>query len=186
MRSTRMRVTPMGATRVWATRWLTAAIAHRRTCHRPLRCEATSSAHAHLVVRLRRRTTGLLTQEVVEPNTPIAAARDRLCLRWLRQQDPGDDQRGRHRHPHEHTRTYDTDGEFALTSNANASEPRPRVGSMIRGSENRSSHTGPNGLTTTVAATTAYGRKVMKCGPTTAQTRMGLYLFCSGVQRQHS
>jgi YD repeat-containing protein len=120
--------------------------------------------------------TGLLTQEVVEPNTSSLRLETDYVYDAFGNKTSvsvsGVDIVTR-----TSTSTYDALGEFA-TSNANAlgqSESwiyDPRFGKPT-------SHTGPNGLTTTWSYD-VYGRKTQEVRPDGTQTTWQ-YLFCSGV-----
>ncbi len=120
--------------------------------------------------------TGLLTQEVVEPNTS--------ALRL--ETDYGYDAFGNKTSvtvsgvdivTRSSTTTYDAAGEFA-TSNANAlSQSESWVYDVRFGKP--TSHTGPNGLITTWSYD-IFGRKILEVRPDGTQTAW-TYQFCNGV-----
>ena len=121
-------------------------------------------------------TSGLLTQEVVEPDTPALRLQTDYVYDAFGHKVSvtvsGVDIVSR-----ASTTTYDARGQFA-TSNSNAlgqSESwqyDPRFGAPT-------SHTGPNGLTTTWSYD-SFGRKVVEVRADGTQTKWA-YLFCSGV-----
>jgi RHS repeat-associated protein len=120
--------------------------------------------------------SGLLTQEVVEPNTPALRLETDYAYDAFGNKTSvtvvGVDIATRST-----TTTYDAVGEFALkVANAlNQSESwqyDPRFGLPT-------SHTGPNGLTTTWSYD-ASGRKIKEVRPDGTQTAWS-YVFCSGV-----
>ncbi|WP_246741468.1 RHS repeat-associated core domain-containing protein [Bradyrhizobium aeschynomenes] len=120
--------------------------------------------------------SGLLTQEVVEPDTPALRLQTDYVYDAFGHKQlvtvSGADIAGR-----SSTSAYDARGQFA-TSNSNAlgqSESfqyDPRFGQPI-------SHTGPNGLTTTWSYD-SFGRKIQETRPDGTITRWS-YQFCSGV-----
>jgi RHS repeat-associated protein len=120
--------------------------------------------------------SGLLTQEVVEPNTPALRLQTDYVYDAFGHKVSvtvsGVDIVSR-----ASTTTYDAKGQFA-TSNTNAlgqSESwqyDPRFGQPT-------SHTGPNGLTTTWSYD-SFGRKIAEVRADGTQTKWA-YLFCSGV-----
>jgi RHS repeat-associated protein len=120
--------------------------------------------------------SGLLTQEVVEPNTSALRLETDYVYDGFGNKTSvtvkGVDITTR-----SSSTTYDARGQF-VTSNANAlgqSESwqyDPRFGSPT-------SHTGPNGLTTTWSYDT-FGRKVLETRADGTQTKW-VYRFCSGV-----
>jgi RHS repeat-associated protein len=120
--------------------------------------------------------SGLLTQQVVEPNTTSLRLETDYVYDAFGNKTSvsvsGVDITTR-----TNTATYDAQGQFALT-NANALNQSetwqydPRFGTPT-------SHTGPNGLTTTWSYD-AIGRKIQEVGPDGTQTKWA-YLYCSGV-----
>jgi RHS repeat-associated protein len=166
----------MRATPVRITRWLTAAIALGGL---------VACAPAWATSTLTRTSsfaydgmTGLLTQEVVEPSTPALRLETDYVYDGFgnktRVTISGGDGASAIV-PRTSTSTYDPLGQFA-TSNANAlgqSEQwqyDPRFGKPT-------SHTGPNGLTTTWSYD-AYGRRVQEVRADGTQTKW-TYIFCS-------
>jgi YD repeat-containing protein len=155
------------------TRWLTAAIALGGL---------VMAAPAEATTSLTRTSsfaydaaTGLLTQEVVEPNTPSLRLETDYVYDAFGNKTlvsvSGVDIVTR-----TSTSTFDSLGEFALT-NANALTQSeswqydPRFGKPT-------SHIGPNGLTT-LWQYDSVGRKIYEARPDDSTTRWA-YLFCSG------
>jgi YD repeat-containing protein len=169
-----MRAIRVRATRVRDSRWLTAAI---------VLGGLVATAPAGATTTLTRTSsfaydpaTGLITQEVVEPNTSsLRLETDYVYDAYGNKTSvsiSGVDITTR-----TSTSTYDSLGEFA-TSNANAlSQSESWQYDQRFGKP--TSHTGPNGLTTTWSYD-VYGRKVQEVRADGTQTKWQ-YLFCSGV-----
>jgi YD repeat-containing protein len=166
----------MRATPIRITRWLTAAIALGGL---------VASAPAWATSTLTRTSsfaydgmTGILTQEVVEPNTPALRLETDYVYDGFGNKAQVTISGGAGASaivPRASTSTYDSLGQFA-TSNANAlgqSEQwqyDPRFGKPT-------SHTGPNHLTTTWSYD-VYGRKVQEVRADGTQTKWA-YIYCS-------
>ncbi|MGJ5037601.1 MULTISPECIES: RHS repeat-associated core domain-containing protein [unclassified Bradyrhizobium] len=120
--------------------------------------------------------SGLLTQEVVEPDTPaLRLQTDYVYDAFGHKQSvtvSGADIVSR-----SSSSTYDARGEFA-TSNSNALGQSESFQYDARFGQ-PTSHTGPNGLTTTWSYD-SFGRKIQEVRPDGTITRW-LYQFCSGV-----
>jgi YD repeat-containing protein len=121
-------------------------------------------------------SSGLLTQEVIEPNTPALRLQTDYTYdafgNKLTTTASGADIATRAA-----SATYDSQGRFA-TSATNAVgqseswQDDPRFGKPT-------SHTGPNGLTTTWSYD-GFGRKILEVRPDGTQTKWS-YQFCNGV-----
>ncbi|BAM86886.1 exported hypothetical protein [Bradyrhizobium oligotrophicum S58] len=120
--------------------------------------------------------SGLLTQEVVEPDTPAARLQtDYVYDAFGHKQSVtvgGADIVSR-----SSTSTYDARGQFG-TSNTNALGQSESFQYDLRFGQ-PTSQTGPNGLTTTFSYD-EFGRKIQVVSPDGTQTRWS-YQFCSGV-----
>jgi RHS repeat-associated protein len=120
-------------------------------------------------------TTGLLTQEVVEPNTSsLRLETDYVYDAYGNKTSvsvSGVDIVTR-----TSTSTYDSLGEFAVTNTNALSQSESWVYDQRFGKP--TSHTGPNGLTTTWSYD-VYGRKIQEVRSDGTQTKWQ-YLFCSG------
>jgi len=121
-------------------------------------------------------TSGLLTQEVVEPNTPaLRLQTDYVYDAYGHKVSvtvSGADIVSRSSNT-----TYDAKGQFA-TGNANALGQSESFQYDARFGQ-PTSHTGPNGLTTTFSYD-GFGRKILEVRADGTQTRYA-YSFCSGV-----
>ncbi|CCE06201.1 exported hypothetical protein [Bradyrhizobium sp. STM 3843] len=120
--------------------------------------------------------SGLLTQEVVEPDTPaLRLQTDYVYDAFGHKQSvtvSGADIASR-----SSTSSYDARGQFA-TSNSNALGQSESVQYDLRFGQ-PTSHTGPNGLTTTWSYD-SFGRKILEVRPDGTLSKW-IYLFCSGV-----
>jgi YD repeat-containing protein len=155
-----------------ATRWLTAAIALGGLI-------AAGPAGADIITRTSSfaydAATGLLTQEVVEPNTTALRLETDYVYDAFGNKTSvsisGVDIVTR-----TSSSTYDSLGEFAST-NANALN-QSETWQYDQRFGKPTSHTGPNGLTT-IWSYDAYGRKVYEARPDGTESRWA-YIFCSG------
>jgi RHS repeat-associated protein len=167
-----MRATCVRATPIRVTRWLTAVIAlGGLVAGAPAWATSTltrTSSFAYDGV------TGLLTQEVVEPNTPALRLESDYVYDGFGNKTQvtisGIDIVPRTSHSN-----YGTDGQF-LISNTNALNQSEGWQYDLRFGK-PTSHIGPNGLTTTWSYD-VYGRKVQEVRADGTQTRWS-YVYCS-------
>jgi YD repeat-containing protein len=131
--------------------------------------------HAHVGLCLRRKL-GPAHPGGDRAQHHGAAAPDRLRLQRLRAEDAGDGERHRHRHP-QRQHHYDTLGQFATSATNALSQSESWQYDTRFGLP--TSHTGPNGLTTTWTYDT-FGRKTLEVRADGTRTAWS-YLYCSGI-----